>query len=442
MYNKINESNKIGFWAVFAIVTCSQIGSAVFTLPSCLAAYGIFGLFGCLLSGLGAIALCIVFAALCARLPHTGGPHVYVQHVFGNKIAFFSGWTYWVISWVSTTVVVVTSIGYLSPFLSDLFRDNIFFINYNKEIYLFLEISLLFLITALNLKGIKVAGNAEFILTILRFIPLIILPTCALFYFNKNNFIIDAEVINLSKTNMLGKVTLFALWGFIGLETATTPADSVINPAITIPRAIIVGTSSVALLYILNFIGIAGLIPGTKLMYSSAPYVDAARYMFGGNWHLLISIIASIVCIGTLNAWILTSGQIALGLSQDGLMPKFFGIKNKADAPVFGIITSCLGILPLLVLIYTKSFSQQIATIIDVSVIAFLFVYFICVLSFLKLLIKENNKSVCIYLIALIALLFCTWVIWETPIKTLLFSGLFILSGVPMYLLRRFFTYV
>lgn len=434
MSNKINKSNKIGFWAVFAIVTGSQIGSGVFTLPSCLAPYGIFGLFGCLLAGLGAMALCIVFASLCARLPHTGGPHVYVQHVFGPKLAFFTGWTYWIISWISTTVVIVTSVGYLSPFLSGLFGGNIIFINNSQEIYLLLEIALLFLIILLNLKGIKVAGNAEFVLTILKFIPLIILPVIALCYFNKHNFIIDEEVVNLSNANMLGKVTLFALWGFIGLETATTPADSVINPSVTIPRAIIFGTLSVALLYILNFVGIVGLIPGSKLMYSSAPYVDAAQYMFKGNWHLLISIIASVVCVGTLNAWVLTSGQIALGLSQDGLMPKFFGVKNKADAPVFGIIVSCAGILPLLVLTYSKSFSQQIAMIIDISVVAFLFVYFICVLSFLKLLIKEKNRSIWIYLVAIVAFLFCGWVIFETPVKTLLLSSLFTVSGVPMYL--------
>ena len=86
-------SNKIGFWAVFSIVTGSQIGSGVFTLPPCLAPYGVLGLFGCLLAGLGAMALCYVFASLCSRLPKTGGPHVYVQHAFGPKIAFFSGWT-------------------------------------------------------------------------------------------------------------------------------------------------------------------------------------------------------------------------------------------------------------------------------------------------------------------------------------------------------------
>lgn len=433
MSNKIFNQHKIGFWAVFGIVTGSQIGSGIFTLPACLAPYGIFGLLGCVLSSFGAIALCIVFAELCAKLPKTGGPHAYVNYAFGSRLSFFTGWTYWVISWVSTTIVVITSISYLSPILIKLFGEYIFFIKNHQLIYLCLELCLLFIIASLNLKGIKFSGNFEFILTILKFIPLVVLPLVAIKYFNRQNFVIDPSFKNLSTVNILAKVTLVSLWGFIGLETATTPADSVINPSITIPRAIVIGTSSVALLYLLNFIGVMGLIPNEQLVNSNAPYADVAQYIFGGNWHLLISILASIVCIGTLNAWILTSSQIALGLGIDGFMPKIFTKKNKCNAPIYGIIISCLGIVPLLILTANNNLYQQVVNIIDISVIAFIFVYGLSVLSFIKILYQENNKSVVKYLIAIFALLFCGWIITETPKNTLLLSSLFTLSGIPLY---------
>lgn len=429
-------SNKIGFWSVFAIVTGSQIGSGVFMLPSSLAPYGIWGLFGYLISGCGALALSFVFASLCAKWPRTGGPHVYAQHSFGPMIGFFCGWTYWVISWVSTTAVIITSVGCLSPFFT-----NDFIVNHSREFYLLLEIILLFIITFINLKGIIIAGRAEFILTVLKFIPLIILPITALYYFDKQNFIISATVnVTGSFANnfsILGKVTLLTLWGFIGLETATTPADAVLNPAVTIPRAIILGTLSVLLLYILNFIGINGSLSGFVLMNSVAPYMDVAQNVFGGNWHLLIAIITSIICIGTLNAWVLTSGQIALGLAKDGLFPKFFAKKNRFDAPVVALLVSSTLIVPLLFLVSTKSFTQQILVIVDISVIAFLFVYLICCLSFLKLLLQKKQKAISSFLFGLLALMFCCWIIYATPVKTLLLASLFTLSGVPVYLFCR-----
>ncbi|CAF1223864.1 unnamed protein product [Didymodactylos carnosus] len=305
------------------MVTGSQIGSGVFMLPATLAPYGLYGLGGWLISGLGAIMLALVFAQLCSWFPKTGGPHVYVKEAFGLPASFFTGWTYWIISWVSTTVVVIGSIGYLLPLLGVT----------STYLKLMLEILLLISITALNFRGVTAAGHVEFILTALKIIPLLIVPLIALFYFDIHNFVLNEAVSTLTTSQLLSRVTLLTLWGFIGLESATTPADAVENPSVTIPKAVVIGTISVAVLYLMNSIGIMGVIPGNELMHSIAPYAAAVRFMFGGSWHILLSLIASIICIGTLNAWVMASGQIALGLAQDKLLPRYFGLKNKFDAP-------------------------------------------------------------------------------------------------------------
>ena len=163
-------SGKIGFWSVFAIVTGSQIGSGVFMLPAGLAPYGEFSILGWLISGLGAICLALVFAGLCSRFPRTGGPHVYVKEMFGVSASFFTGWTYWVISWVSTSAVIIATVGYLSPFIGTA----------PPSIYLLIELLLLLMITSLNLKGIQAAGKAEFVLTLLKVVPLLLLPLIAI----------------------------------------------------------------------------------------------------------------------------------------------------------------------------------------------------------------------------------------------------------------------
>lgn len=416
-------SNKIGFWSVFALVTGSQIGTAVFMLPASLAPFGEFSIVGGIISGCGAMALSLVFASLCAQFPKTGGPHVYAEKAFGKSIAFFTGWTYWIVSWVSTTAVIITAIGYMTPFIG----------SKSSDLYLILEILLLFSITLLNMNGIKTAGKVEILLTILKFLPLLVISFSALYFFDQSNFIVDTKVSSMTTPKILGQVTLLTLWGFIGLETATTTAGSVYNPSKTIPRAIIFGTFCVAILYLINTVGIMGLIPANDLVLSEAPYVDAVKIMFGGNWHLLISLIAAVVCVGTLNAWMLTSGQIALGLAEDGLMPSCFARKNKNESPFVGLMVSSFGILPLLIMTANQTISAQLTTIIDFSVIAFLFVYLVCSLAFLKILVTQKGKlfqSV----FALISIAFCLWVIYETPLKTLLVASLFVISGLPVYI--------
>ena len=417
-------SRRIGFWSVFALVTGSQIGSGVFMSPATLAPYGMWGLLGWVISGLGALSLAFVFSELCTRFPQTGGPHVYVKEAFGRTAAFFTGWTYWIVSFVSTTAVIVTSVGYLSPLLP--FEPGFF--------YVVLEFMLLFAIVLLNLRGVKAAGHAEFFLTLLKFIPLLVMPGLALFYFDASNITMSSVAQEMPVSSVLGHVVLLTLWGFIGVESATTAAGSVINPSKTIPRAIMLGTLTVALIYMFSSIGIMGLIPGAELMNSRAPFVDAAAYLFKGNWHLLISVIASVVCIGTLNAWILTSGQIALGLAQDNFLPKIFAKTNDAHAPTWGILWSSLGIAPLLILTNSDSLAKQITDLIDISVISFLFVYLACSVGLLKILHRERKLKLGIASVsACMAIIFCSFVVSQTPPTTLLISSLFTLSGLPMF---------
>jgi basic amino acid/polyamine antiporter, APA family len=417
-------SQKIGFWAVFSLVAGSQIGSGVFMQPASLAPFGIYSLFGWLISGGGAIALALVFSWLCRKHPKTGGPCIYVQEAFGPVAGFFTGWTYWLISWISTTVLFIAAIGYLSPLLS----------HPSVILKLLLEIGLLFFLTWLNLRGVVAAGRVEFILSLLKIIPLILMPVVALFYFDSSNFIFDeTKVTQTSLSSILSSVALLTLWGFIGIETATTAAGAVKNPAKTIPRALILGTASVAILYFFNSLAIMGLLPGSQLVNSKAPYADAAQAVFGGSWHLAISAIASIVCIGTANAWTLSASQAALGLAQDGMLPPLFAKTNKSGAPVFGLLISSIGIVPILILTANENLVTQINMIIDFSVTAFLFVYLACVFAFFKLRKKTSDLSLGYFIAGIASFIFCVWVLIETPWYILAIASLFGVSGLPVF---------
>ncbi|MGL9717338.1 MAG: APC family permease [Wolbachia sp.] len=415
-------SNKIGFLTVFALVISSQIGSGVFMLPISLAPYGAYSLISWIISGAGAVSLALVFATLCAKFPETGGPHVYAKHAFGPTAAFFVGWTYWIISWVSTTALIVVGVGYLTP----LFHEDV------QNIRLLLELLLFTIITLINLRGIATAGRIEFLLTVIKIAVLLAIPVTAVFFFDKSNFIISEEISSLTTSQILARSTLLTLWCFIGVELATAPAGLIDNPAKTIPRAVVLGTICVAVIYFINSFAIMGLINGNDLANSRAPYVDAIKIMFSGNWHLIISIIAFIFCVGCLNAWVLSSGQVAFGLAEDRLMPQFFTRKNKHGSPFWGIVVSSVGTAVLLIFTSNNNFAKQITSIIDFSVVSFLFVYLVCSLAFLKVIIKERNYYK--LLIGIIATTFCCWVIVETPINTLLIASLFTVSGVPLYL--------
>lgn len=416
----MSTKSMMGFWAVFAIVFGSQIGSGIFMLPSVLAPYGAFGIFGWCSAGLGAILLALIFSELCARYPQTGGPHVYVKAEFGNTSAFFIGWAYWLVSWISTSVVIVSAVAYLTPFFNDPSP------NFN----LLLEISLLLIVTALNCKSVKLSGQVEFALTILKFVPFVIVPLILFPNFDYSCIAISRDFSQFSPVKLMNMVTILCFWGFIGVECATTPAGSVRNPGKTIPRAIIFGTCCVALVYLVNSAAVMGVVPSYILGKSTAPFVDAINAVAGENVSYLFSAIASIVCIGTLNAWVLTSAQISLGLAEDKLLPRFFGEKNKEDSPYVSVLISSFGLVLMLILTKQESFSEQISYIINFSVVVFLLVYIACCLVYLKIMWREQRRLKAFF--GIFAMAFCLVTIFDSPIRTLIDSSLFFLSGLIM----------
>ncbi len=419
---------KIGFWSVTSLVAGSQIGSGILLLPASLAPFGAIGVASWGITATGALCLALVFARLCASNPKPGGPHTYVEAAFGRTPAFYAAWTYWVISWMSSAAVLIAIVGYLSPLLCAM----------DPLSNLLLEIAVLLLLTLLNLMGVRAAGRVECVFTVLKILPLFIIPCVGLWHL-KPEYFQPFNPTMQSPLAALNAAALLTLWGFIGLESATAPTESVLHPAKTIPKAIVVGTAIVALVNIVNSFVIMGLISGEVLSQSKAPFAVAAGLLFGGNWSLIISITAAIVCLGTLNAWVLTSGQIALGAAYDQHFPKFFGQKNQRGAPVWSLMISSMGVIPLLILTMDTDLIHQVNTVIDISVTAFLFVYLLCTLSYWKLFLKRgswlSDKKGCV--LGTTALVFCVWALWSSGLKMVSLASLITLSGWPVYYWQR-----
>lgn len=419
-----NISKKMGFYSVMSLVIGSQIGSGILALPSEMAKFGSISLAGLAVSGCGSLLLALVFAKLARNIPNASGPHAFVEKAFGKMGAFFTGWTYWVISWVSSIAVIASTISYLSPLIGE----------HSIMIDLALQVLLVTAVTYINIRGVSSAGVVEGFLVLLKIIPLLIIPIAGLFFINFDHFTIHAQGHG-EILNHLNHSSSYTLWLFIGLECATNSAHSVENPEKTIPKAVVIGTIIVTLIYLLNSFSIMGILPKEVLTNSKAPYAEAAKLIFGNGWDNVLAITAAIICVGTLNAWVLTSGQVAYSAAKDGLFPKIFAKSNKNNAPYVSLLFSLFGTIPLLFFTLNKDLMTQFNFIIDVSIAAFLLIYGICVLAFLTLLRKNLiPQSAGNYLAGIAALAFCMWCLCLAPIKLLILCTIFTLSGLPVYL--------
>lgn len=422
----------LGFLALVSIVIGSQIGSGAFVLPSVLAPFKTIGLLGWCVSVAGAIALALIFAELASHLPKNGGPHVYVGEAFGRTASFFTAWIYWIISWSSSSVLLVTTVNYLKTITGSLTTLE----------SISIEIIMLFAITCINVIGVKFSGIIETILTGLKVIPLVILPVIFFFFFEPSyfNFSIKDVAGNTDILSVISKTALLTFWGFIGVECATTPAESVKNPSKTIPRAIVIGTACVALIYIINTVSVIGVVGFDELLNTCAPYATAMSKIFPGYSNIAISVMAMIVCVGTLNAWTLTSSQIAYGAVSDGLFPKIFAKTNKADAPVFSLWISSIGMVPFLILSEINCMQHGLERLIDLLVSIFIFIYLVCCISFMKMIKKwylSKGKRLRMIALCQFAILFCIFTLYQDLFASFMVLCIFLLLGVPIFWKHR-----
>ncbi|MDR3031285.1 MAG: APC family permease [Holosporales bacterium] len=420
------RKKELGFIALVSMVIGSQVGSGTFNLPSILAPYKTTGLWGWLLAVPIAICLAIIFSNLSSRLPKSGGPHVYVAEAFGRKTGFFTAWSYWLVSWSSNSVILVTIVNYLSTITGELSTFQT----------LAVESLVLLFVTCANLRGLKFSGVVETILAILKVLPLLLLPVLFFMSFDSSRFSCDnLPAGKESVSSVLSATALLAFWGFIGIECATTPASSVKNPKKTLPRAIIAGTLCAALIYIINIISIVGVVGFDKLSVSHASYAVAMDAVFGNHSDTLISVFIIMLCIGTLNSWTLSGSQMAYGAYYNGLFPKSFGKVNKFGVPIAALVFAALGTLPFL--IFEQISKGGLSDLTDMMCSVFLYVYLICCFAHLKLInkwYKTSKEKLVPRVLSCFAIAGCLFVLSQSVVISIVVIAIFIALGIPVFI--------
>ncbi len=426
----LQSNTKMGLWMTTALVVGNMIGSGIFMLPATLAQYGGISLLGWAVSTIGALLLAKVFGYLSQLMPAKGGPYAYSKAGFGDFIAFLVAWGYWISIWTANAAIVLSLVGYLSVFFPA--------IKTSPGWSIVIGLSTIWFLAWINSKGVKEAGFIQVVTTILKLLPIFSIAIFGLLVLNIEHF----TPFNLSQESNFKAITITAamtLWAFLGVESATIPADNVENPTKTIPKATMLGTVLAALAYVLGSISVMGLIEPETLQHSHAPFADAAEKLWGENGRYVVAFGATVSCFGALNGWTLVLGQTPLAAANDNLFPKIFKRLNKNGMPSFGIIVSSLLISLLLSMNFSESLAQQYEFIILLSTLTCLVPYLfsaagLVVISIERKLIKKNQFSSKL-IIALMAFAYSVWAVIGSGSTVVYWGFVLLILGIPFYIL-------
>lgn len=275
-----------------------------------------------------AIIFLIPVALVSAELSSTwseeeGGIYSWVQHAFGDKVAFFTIW----LQWINTMVWYPTILSFIAGTLAYLINPELA----QNKFYLISVILIVFWsLTFLGLSGLRASATfASFCAIGGMIIPMGFIIILAIIWLIKGHPL----AINLSLHDMIPRwndtqswVSLTAIMtSFLGMELAAVHVRNVYNPQRNFPRAMLFSVILILVTMIFGSLAIAFVLPAEKI--SLVQGVMQAFTDFFEAYHLtfLMPVIVIMLLLGSLGGminWIISPAKGLLLAANSGYLPR------------------------------------------------------------------------------------------------------------------------
>lgn len=417
-------ARKLGFWALLALVVGNMIGSGIYLLPATLAPFGWNQALGWIVTLVGALSLAAVFAGLAARIPRAGGPYAYADAAFGPVAGYVAAWSYWVMTWVGNGAIAIAVVSNLSLIFPA--------IGAHPGLPALIAVACVWLLTLVNLRGVRAAGRVQEVTTVLKILPLVALILLALWFVLSGAPHAPDPGIPIT-TSAVATTAGLTFWGFLGLESATVPADKVEDAQRNVPRATMIGVGLTGLVYLGISLAFALYMPTDQAAASPAPVADFLGRTFGPDVAVVVALFAAISAFGALNGWILVQGEMPWAMARGGVFPAWFARESANGVPVRGHLVSSVLLSGIVLINSQKGMGSLFEFVGSVSISAGLIAYLLSALAALRL--APDNRRVAIT--ALVATVFTLWAEWGLGWLANLYGGGLILLGLALYPLVR-----
>lgn len=425
MTSKISKIPSMGFWRTWGLIVGIMIGSGIFMMPALLAPFGALGLVSIVITGIGTFFIALMLGRLAKAIPKIGGPYAYTREGLGDFAAFLTAWGYSISIWAALAAIAIVCVGYLEVFIPNL-TDNV-------SLSFVIAAAIIWGLVLLNLKGMREASIFQLFTSVVKIIPLIIIGAFGILYFSPD-FIPAINPTDKTTFSALTAASVLTMWAFLGIEGGTIPAEDVIEPEKTIPKALFWSVISVTAIYFFATLGVMVLVPAGVLAHSTSPFADAAISIMGPAGAKFIALAAIVTMVSTINGNIIAGAQTALAAARDKLFPVAFSRMSKNATPDVALYV--VGIMSTLFLVMntSKSMMGAFQFLVLLSTLSVLIPYAFSAVSEMVMIKrvggKQQGKTMAL---ALIAFAYTTWVIIGSGAETVMWGFVLLLVGMPIY---------
>ena len=333
----------LGLWSSVALVVGITIGSGIFRSPAGIAQRVPHPTVMLLLWGLGgAITMCgaLSLGELAAALPETGGLYAYLREGWGRMPAFLFGWSELVLIRANALGGIAVVFGeYL---LRSLGVDPV---DHWVAARCLSGGAIAFAAVA-NVRGANIGAFIVGIATWAKFAALLVLSLSA-FLLGAGR---GATVANLTTgtgaplvLGSMGLALVSILWAYDGWADLTFASGEVKDPQRNLPRAIILGTLAIIVIYALTNVAYLYVNPIGTVAQSRLVAADTMLVLFGRAGVVLVSVFVMISSFSSLNGSMLASPRVFFAMADDRLFfPAIARVHPRYQTPYVAIVLAAL----------------------------------------------------------------------------------------------------
>lgn len=356
---------RLGLWSAVAVLVGSTIGSGIFRTPASVATrVDDVPLFLAAWIAGGLVALCgaLTYAELAACFPRSGGIYVFIREAFGPTPAFLFGWAeLLVIRPGAFGAISITASAYTLRLIGIDPAAPVAALPIHAE--QLLAAVYVAIVAAVNYRGIHRGALLQNISTVFKVAALL---TLVILGFALGGGIREATgaaaatggaSVGISAV-LLAMVSI--LWAYDGWGDLAFVGGEVRDPQRNLPAALLIGTTTVVVLYLGANLVYLHLIPIERMKDAELVAADSAQLLFGAVGVAAVSAAVAVSTFGTLNGSMMTSPRIFYALAEDRLFPAAIArVDPVTGAPTGAIVlTAALGMVFVLVRTFTELADQ------------------------------------------------------------------------------------
>src|SRR5262245_30337728 len=262
----------------------------------------------------GLVSLCgaLSFAELAAALPETGGYYVYLREGWGRAVAFLFGWA-------QLVLIRASALGGLAIAFSDYALGAI---GIDPATHALASRSLaaaaLVGAAAVNIVGLDLGAAVVSVSAAAKFLALSGLVVSALMAGSVANALHVSAGPPVGLGSM-GLALVSILWAYDGFADVSYAAGEVKDPQKTLPRAIILGTCAIIVIYVLTNVAYLSVSSVDQVARSPLVAADTMSAVFGPMSATLVSLLVALSAFGALNGLMLASPRLFFAMAGDGM---------------------------------------------------------------------------------------------------------------------------